>query len=126
MLIVIIILIIIFILYLEYKEYNINKYKTILEDNEIKLLIKNCNPKIIQIYKTLNHYDKRLLQIYINDIIKTNYKKVNKISKNELYTKFKSTSYMLCSKYLLDIINNNSVINTPLASVFSYICQIYI
>jgi hypothetical protein len=126
MLLYILLILVIFIIYLEYRDNINSKKKIILEKYEIQQIIKNCNPNIIQFYKQLNGYDKRLIQVYLSEILNSNYQKVQNISKKEIYNKVKSTSYVLCSKYLLEYVNQNSIINTPLASALGYICQTYI
>jgi hypothetical protein len=129
MILLIICLFIIFILYLEYKEYKFNQKKLSLEDYEVNELIKHCNPNIIQFYKDLNHYDKRLIQIYITELLNKNHNNIynNIINKKDIYNKFKTTSYIVCSKYILDIVNNsNTFINSPMASVLGHICQSYL
>ena len=123
MLIPILIFIFIFIIYLEYKEKRKTKKDKILELLEIKNLSNKCNPEILKIFNNLTKYDKRLIQIYINDIIDMEFEKKEDIDKNELYNKFKSTSYVVCSKYILDMLSDNKFLNIPLSSTLGYICQ---
>ena len=126
MLILIILLIIVLIIYLKYKEYNENILYSKIEEIELEEIVRHCNPKIIEFFDKCNKYDKKIIKMYIADIMKTNGNiiKKNNIKTNILLDRFKSSSYAICCKYILDLLNNNiKVINIPLSSVFGYIIQ---